>query len=170
MNTGAIFSDNKVHRYKLWRIWDESKPTVTFCMLNPSTADEVTNDPTIERCVRRAEMMGFGGVIVVNLFSYRATDPDALYSAQSYFELSPFQNDDHIIKAAKQSTMFICGWGKHGSLFGRGQQVIGMLKKYDVQTLALKLNKDGSPAHPLYIGYKVQPKPILPVDTELEEG
>lgn len=160
MKTGATFSDNRKYRYTLTRIWDESKPLVTFCMLNPSTADETTNDPTIERCQRRAEMMGFGGLIVVNLFAYRATDPDELYSSINVCDLSPFQNDDAIIKAAKKSKLFICGWGKHGALYGRGRNVVQMLKKYEIETYALKINKDGSPAHPLYIGYKVEPKPF----------
>lgn len=157
MNTSAIFSSDREHRFSLIRVWDDTKPLVAFCMLNPSTADEIKNDPTVERCQRRAKMMGYGGLIVVNIFSYRATDPNELYYSESVFDLSPFSNDDAILYAANRCATFICGWGKHGSLYGRGTEVLRMLKKAGVTPQALRINKDGSPAHPLYIGYGVKP-------------
>ncbi|MCF6276041.1 MAG: DUF1643 domain-containing protein, partial [Robiginitomaculum sp.] len=71
----AVFSDCRTWRYRLAQIWDESKEPLYWLMLNPSTADEVKNDPTVERCERRARMWGYGGSVVLNIFSYRATDP-----------------------------------------------------------------------------------------------
>lgn len=78
--TGATFSECRRYRYRLWRYWDRSKPPLCFLMLNPSTADDLSNDPTVERCQRRALAMGFGGLEVVNIFAFRSTDPAALYS------------------------------------------------------------------------------------------
>lgn len=158
MKSSATFSADRHFRYSLTRVWDESLPLVAFCMLNPSTADENTNDPTIERCQRRARMMGFGGLIVVNLFAYRATDPYELYWAGDDSPVIGPSNNDAIVDAANRARMFVCGWGKHGSLYGRSQFVMNMLLKNGVEPYALKLNKDGSPAHPLYIDYKVKPQ------------
>lgn len=164
MKSDATFSDDRKYRYSLTRIWDESKRLMTFCMLNPSTADEIVNDPTIERCQRRTQMMGFGGLIVVNIFAYRSTDPRELLKVED--PIGP-NNNEHIVRAFGRSHAAICGWGKHGSIRGRGNDVLGLIKLYGWTPMALKINKDGSPAHPLYIGYDVQPKPI-PEDDGLE--
>lgn len=124
-------------------------------MLNPSTADENVNDPTVERCRRRAEMMGYGGLVVINIFAYRSTDPREL--KKKNIDPVGMQNNMQIVEAGKRCKMVICGWGKHGSLHGRGKEVLEMMKFWGIKTRALRLNKDGSPAHPLYIGYDVKP-------------
>ncbi|WP_228260815.1 DUF1643 domain-containing protein [Marinobacter orientalis] len=75
MKTDAAFSDCRNYRYALWRVWDEARPYVAIIGLNPSTADEFQNDPTINRCISFAQFWGYGGVCVVNLFAFRATVP-----------------------------------------------------------------------------------------------
>ena len=75
MKSGAIFSSCRKYRYALWRNWDETKPCVMIIGLNPSTADENENDPTITRCINFAKSWGYGGVCVTNLFAYCATVP-----------------------------------------------------------------------------------------------
>jgi hypothetical protein len=77
--TGARFSIDRRYRYALWRVWDHDENLYNFLLLNPSSADEATNDPTIERCERRARRWGFGGLIVTNLFALCATDPAGLH-------------------------------------------------------------------------------------------
>jgi hypothetical protein len=72
---GAAFSACRRYRYRLWRMWDR-RPHCCFVMLNPSTADELANDPTVERCERRARAWGYGGLEVANVFAWRSTDPD----------------------------------------------------------------------------------------------
>jgi hypothetical protein len=123
-------------------------------MLNPSTADETENDATIERCMRRAKMMNCGGLMVVNAFAYRSTNPDALYDVTD--PIGP-ENDGYIRRAAEVSGVVICGWGKHGSLHLRNHSVVDLIEKARALPLALRINKDGSPGHPLYIKYDQKP-------------
>lgn len=80
--SGASFSECRKYRYLLWRVWDESKPAAVFLMLNPSTADDVDNDPTVERCQRRVHALGYGSLKVVNIFAYRSTIPQPCTSSQ----------------------------------------------------------------------------------------
>ncbi len=152
--TGATFSPCTHYRYTLWRTWDASKPSCLFLMLNPSTADEVDNDPTVERCQRRALAMGFGSLVVCNIFAYRSTDPGALYDLSD--PIGP-ENDAAILAQASRAGLVVCGWGKHGALHGRGNAVLSMLRSAGVKPHALQINGDGSPKHPLYVGYQHAP-------------
>lgn len=160
-NSGAMFSPCRLYRYRLWRIWDERKPRVLFLMLNPSTADEFKNDPTIERCQRRAQAWGFGALEVANIFAYRATDPQALYNRQdaAFDPIGP-SNNSAILNAALGCEMIVCAWGTHGALDRRGRDVLRLLtlKQQDDKLRHLGLTKCNNPKHPLYIGYSVQPQ------------
>lgn len=155
IDRGALFSGCRQYRYALWRTWDERAPRALFIMLNPSTADEVANDPTVERCERRAVAMGMGSVWVVNLFALRSTDPEALYS---HPEPIGAENDQTIMDAARNASVVICAWGKHGHFMKRGEAVAEMLKAAGITSHFLELNKDGTPKHPLYVGYAKQPQ------------
>lgn len=154
--TGAEFSPCGTYRYGLWRIWDACAPSLTFIMLNPSTADDIENDPTVERCVRRAVAMGYGGLRVANLFALRSTDPTQLYLSDD--PVGP-ENDTAILDAAKTSDMVICAWGGHGNHLGRGDTVRHLLINAGVTPYRLVMNSDGTPKHPLYVAYSVQPAP-----------
>ncbi len=157
--TGAEFSPCGRYRYRLWRLWDTSRPTIAFCMLNPSTADEVKNDPTVERCERRARAWGYGRLIVVNLFAWRATDPRAMKAAAD--PVGP-ENFTAIADAVQQSEMFVCAWGSHGKHLGVGETVLNRLRQFHPgRAHALRMNADGTPAHPLYVPYRLKPEPIL---------
>ena len=81
MKKDAVFSDCRNYRYALWRIWDDAKPYAMFIGLNPSTADETEDDPTIRRCMNFAKDWGYGGLCMTNLFAYRATIPANMMSA-----------------------------------------------------------------------------------------
>lgn len=146
----AIFSEDRRFRFSLTIIWEPELPIINFLMLNPSTADEIKNDPTVERCERRVRMWGFGGLIVTNIFALRATNPDDLYSQSVIIGKD---NDIHIMKAAERAEYTVCAWGGHGKLLGRGMNVKKMLLDQDIKIAALKLSKDGQPYHPLYLPY-----------------
>jgi hypothetical protein len=125
-------------------------------MLNPSTADEFKNDPTVERCERRARALGFGAFRVTNIFAYRATDPKVMRAAED--PVGP-HNDAAILEACDWAASVVCAWGTHGAYLSRGEEVIDLLKRAGVRPLTLGLSKHGHPKHPLYIGYAVQPTP-----------
>jgi hypothetical protein len=156
-SSGAVFSDCERYRYRLWRVWDESKPKACFVMLNPSTADENVLDPTVTRCRKRAETLSYGGLEVVNIFALRSTDPAALYN-----EVDPIgpENLPAIAHAVAGSAIAVCAWGGHGKLLSMGSLVKERLVRFfPEKTHYLRINSDGSPAHPLYLPYELQPTP-----------
>ena len=151
---GATFSegDGKLFRYLLWRIWDASKPLLIFIMLNPSTPTADKNDPTVERCERRARRDGFGGVMVLNIFAFRATDPNDMKAAED--PVGP-HNDYFIrsimMKAKHQGDTLIVAWGSHGRYRDRAREVANHAKDIGVPLYALGLTKSYEPRHPLYL-------------------
>lgn len=145
-----------LYRYALWRVWDDGLPICVFVMLNPSTADATDNDATISRCATRAAQLGFGGLWVVNLFAYRSTDRSVLKKVVD--PVGP-ENDRAILEAAAKSKTVVCAWGKDGNLFGRAREVLGLLGRCGVSTVALAVNADGTPGHPLYLPYQAKPVP-----------
>lgn len=150
----AIYSDCERYRYALTRVWDESGARVHFLMLNPSTATEVQNDPTVERCERRARALGYGAFRVTNIFAWRDTDPKAMRRAE---EPVGDANDAAILEAANWADATICAWGTHGAHLNRGPAVEALLRDAGGPIFHLGLSKAGHPKHPLYIGYAVQP-------------
>lgn len=151
---GARFSACEQYRYTLWRTWSE-EPPAAFVMLNPSTADESENDPTVERCQRRAMAMGYGGLKVANIFALRSTDPKVLHAHPD--PVGP-DNDEAILEVVAGAGIVICAWGVDGKLQDRGAQVVQMLRASGADPHYLDLNSDGSPKHPLYVSYEMTPK------------
>lgn len=152
----AVYSDCERYRYALTRIWDPSGTRALFIMLNPSTATEVQNDPTVERCERRARVLGFGSFRVTNIFAWRDTDPRKMRAASD--PIGP-ENDATILKGCDWADQIICGWGSHGAHLGRGAEVEAILRGRNLALTSLGQTKDGQPKHPLYIAYAQQPKP-----------
>jgi len=160
----AEFSEDRVYRYLLSREWDVG-PKLNFIMLNPSTADENFNDPTIERCMRRAQRWGYGSIVITNLFALRSTDPHGLYEAED--PIGP-DNDNWIVEASRQSDLIICAWGSFVARFRdgrrqRSKQVVELLNGRKV--MALKVSKSGEPSHPLYVNYDIKPEEWRPYET-----
>jgi hypothetical protein len=156
--TGAVFSACERYRFRLWRKWGDG-PTANFVMLNPSTADDLDNDPTVERCRARAARAGYGMLIVTNLFAWRATDPKELLAVAAPIQpANMLDNDLAILEAAAESKIVVCGWGNHGTLLGRSQTVLKMLRRQFPDKLhCLAITGKGEPGHPLYLSYNLQP-------------
>ena len=152
----ATYSGCGRYRYALTRVWDADGRRLGFVMLNPSTATEIANDPTVERCERRARALGFGAVRVANVFALRETDP-ARMRADPDPEGGP-ANDAAIRAAADWADMLVCAWGVHGAHRGRGGAVEAMLRGTGRALHALGLTRDGHPRHPLYVAYAVRPE------------
>lgn len=139
---GAELSPCRTYRYALWRIWDETKRYVVFICLNPSTADETEDDPTIRRCIGYAKAWGFGGIYMVNLFAFRATDPKAMKAAEN-----PIGDDnDYWLRKLSCAGLAVAAWGNHGVHLGRSKEVRALIP----ELYCLKQNKSGEPVHPLY--------------------
>lgn len=152
----AEYSPCELYRYSLTRVWDPGGGRVLFVMLNPSTATEVQNDPTVERCERRARALGFGAFRVCNIFAWRATDPKVMRAARD--PVGP-GNDAAILAGADWAETVVCAWGTHGAHLGRGAAVERLLKDSGRPLFHLGLSQAGFPKHPLYIGYDRQPEP-----------
>ncbi|MGR3483773.1 MAG: DUF1643 domain-containing protein [Paracoccaceae bacterium] len=155
----ATYSDDLTHRYLLERAWGPG-PRMLFVMLNPSTATEAQNDPTVERCERRARAYGCGAMRVTNVFGLRSTDPRGLRMATDPVGA---QNDDAIAESARDwlraDEVTLCAWGTHGAHLGRGPAVEALLRATGRPLSVLGLTKDGHPRHPLYVGYAQRPSP-----------
>ena len=153
--SGAAFSPDRFHRYALWRTWDETKNIAMFIGLNPSTADEVKNDPTVTRCINYAKQWGYGGMIMSNIFAYRATDPKVMKKAED--PVGP-RNDSWLIKLAEEASLVVAVWGNHAAFMARGKKVMNLFEGIDLHCLAM--NKTGHPKHPLYCRSSLKPVSI----------
>lgn len=151
----AVYSPCETYRYLLTREWAPDQGRALFVMLNPSTATEVQNDPTVERCERRARALGFGSFRVCNIFAYRATDPKVMRAQAD--PVGP-GNDQAIAESALWADAVVCAWGTHGAHLNRGAAVEAVLRATGKPLSHLGLSKDGHPKHPLYIGYAHQPE------------
>lgn len=157
MSNEAVFSPCKAYRYYLKRVWDASKPLGAFIMLNPSTATETVNDPTVRRCVGYLWDWGYGGMIVGNAFALRSTDPEGLKKVSD--PVGP-DNDAWIISIAREAELVVCGWGNHGLLWGRGAMVLKTIRAAGAKPHALAVTGRGQPGHPLYLAADLKPFPL----------
>jgi hypothetical protein len=153
---GAAFSGCRTFRYDLWRVWSDG-PSVAFIGLNPSTADETQDDPTIRRCIGFAKSWGFGRMHMLNLYAYRSTDPIRLLP-ELEGKIGP-ANDETIFNVANGCRFVVPAWGAFPFARARGEQVVRRLIAHGAQVRVLGRNKDGSPKHPLYIRADTQPQP-----------
>ncbi len=145
-NGTACISKNEMYRYYLTREWNADGLRVLFIMLNPSTADASKDDPTILRCIYRAIAEGFGSLEVVNLFAYRATDPNVLATVSD--PVGP-DNIAALETAVDRADRIVCAWGVHGFRVPSDSPVWGTLRGR--QLWCLGRTRDGSPRHPLYV-------------------
>lgn len=140
----ADFSPCRNYRYTLWRWWDESKPYVMFIGLNPSTADEIEDDPTIRRCVNFAKSWGYGGFCMTNLFAIRATKPKTMLA---HNQPIGFDNDKWIDSIAKNAGIIIAAWGAHGGHINRDKEIMARFENLK----CFEILKSGKPKHPLFV-------------------
>jgi hypothetical protein len=143
-DSGAIFSPDRQHRYLLWRTTSKTGPSVLFIGLNPSTADEEANDPTIRRCLGYARDWGYARLLVANLFSFRATKPDDL--KRSEVPVGP-DNDTWLARVSQSADLTVVAWGNDGLWRGRQDTIAHLL--FNPQCLGI--TKLGAPRHPLYV-------------------
>ena len=152
----AVYSDCERYRFELTRTWDPAGRRVLFVMLNPSTATEVQNDPSVERCERRARALGYGAFRVCNIFGWRETDPRKMRAVPDPVGAA---NDAAIVEGCRWADDVVCAWGSHGAFLGRGPAVEALMRATGRRLHHLGLTKEGHPRHPLYIAYARLPTP-----------
>lgn len=151
-SSGATFSPCRTFRYTLWRSWEGGEGVVMFIGLNPSTADEIENDRTVNRCISFAKSWGYAGLCMTNLFAFRATKPAVMLATPE--PIGP-ENDRYLLECAAQSNLVVAAWGTNGAHMKRDdhvRQLIGNLHY-------LHLTQDGDPGHPLYLPGNLKPVP-----------
>jgi hypothetical protein len=149
----ARFSDCGRYRYELTRRWSDG-PLALWIMLNPSTADAEQDDPTIRRCIGFSRREGCGGLVVVNLFAYRATRPDRLLTVadpigwpENTFTIRRWIEADEV-------GLRVAGWGAwwHAQRVRPARlHVEGWAREAGRELGCLGRTVDGSPRHPLYV-------------------
>lgn len=161
------FSPCRKYRYALWREWDcdlltgcadDSAHATEFLMiigLNPSTADETLDDQTIRRCIGFAKAWGYGALCMTNLFAFRATEPEDMKKQENPVGMD---NQHHLLQCASSAGLVLAAWGNHGSFRQQDFTVRQWLSGIGITLHCLKLNKDGSPKHPLYVAADTKPK------------
>jgi len=154
IDKGATLTVDRLYRYLLWRIWDDTKRPALFIGLNPSTADENIDDPTIRRCMGFAMDWGNGGLIMANIFAYRATNPKEL---RCIVDPIGRDNDDYLLSAHKEAGITILAWGNGGAYLNRGCIVTKML----AGACHLRMTKQGQPQHPLYLPKTARPMGVV---------
>lgn len=187
---GATISACGKYRARLWREWrggdsskwhwwrdENGKPVLdgagqpigepkscVFVMLNPSRADGHRDDQTIGKCVTFARRWGFDRLDVLNLFSYRATDPRAMLALTSASDpVGPDNAEAFSATLRRRETvgMVVCAWGAHGRHLGQDETALGWIEASgDHDIRALGLTKAGCPRHPLYLPLSTAPVPF----------
>ncbi len=164
MDEKTIFSPDRRYRYTLFRRWELNpygsnfiKPHmyVQFAGLNPSTADEVQDDPTVRRCINFAKSWGYSVMCMTNIFAFRATDPELMKAQDDPIGI---ENNDWLCRIAREAHMVVACWGTHGAFMGRHKDVVDRLKKLQLRTLYhFSLTEGGYPRHPLYLKASLVP-------------
>jgi hypothetical protein len=159
----AIVSHDGRYRFRLERVWDDLLPTLAAVMLNPSYANASRDDHTVTGLMVRCRAAGFGRLVVVNCSPYRSRDPFALRHLAREEILGPVLgsvNDHHIRVAAGEADRVLCAWGGQAINLDLHERTLAILEERARGDLyVLKVNRDGTPHHPLRLGYGVEMTP-----------
>lgn len=154
---GAVISGCGKYRYQLTRTWDDqARRRAVFIMLNPSTADERQDDPTIRRCMGFARAWDCGSLVVLNLFAIRATNPVVMLADNDPEGPDNWEHfrrfiDDPEDWITRERDIVVCAWGAHGAHRDQDKTVMGWLDRFAAHPQCLGITKGGQPKHPLYI-------------------
>ena len=151
-DAAAVFSPCGCYRYALWRSWQGGEGELLVVGLNPSTADALSDDATLRRCIGFARNWGFAGLRLANLFAWRSRDPRLLQRVAD--PVGP-ENDRWLRRLAAGSAMRLVAWGARGQLGGRAERVLDLLPERH----CLGFTRSGQPCHPLYLPATRRPRP-----------
>lgn len=156
----SVFSEERGYRYVLWRrtlvgVGNAMPGYVNFICLNPSTADDRVDDPTMRRLMKFATNWGYRYFAVTNLFAFRASKPETLVKAVD--PIGP-DNDLWIAQVARNAHQVVCSWGTKSPDLARNKAVVRLLRSEHISLWALRVTVDGHPAHPLYLPSELKPR------------
>lgn len=169
MERKTTFSEDRIFRYSLWREWSmpsgmpltvplqPASAFTLFIALNPSTADETQDDPTVRRCIGYSKAWGYSAYCMANIFAFRATDPRVMKAACD--PIGP-DNDAMLLDLALHAGVVVAAWGTHGTHLLRAIKVKRMLIENGVDLKCLKITNGGHPSHPLYLKADLKPIPF----------
>ena len=145
------------HRLFLSRDWLGNGGTINWIMLNPSTADDIFDDPTIRKCRGFSKRWGFSHLTVTNLFTFRATSPiDLKTMARIDWARAVGYADGALIENAAKADLVLAAWGVHGNFMGRADDVLLRVLP-SVRLHCIGKTKDGFPLHPVMAAYTTEP-------------
>lgn len=157
--SNAEFSPCRQWRYTLTRLISpmlpgDTRSIINFVCLNPSTADETTDDNTVRKCIKfaRSWELGFNTLIVTNLFAWRSTQPSVLKTVPDPIGE---ENDHYLLAVAGAADMVVAAWGAHGKIHARSEWFTSMFHG-PIHILRISA-KTGEPWHPLYLPDTTQP-------------
>ena len=154
LHSSAVYSHCKKYRYSLIRKHVKAKKYLLFILLNPSTATELKNDPTIARCQKRTELLGYKAFIICNLFAFRTKSPKIM---KDWPKPVGSKNNNIIQKNLIFADKVLCAWGNHGTYLNQADIVVKIIKSMRIPAYHLGLTKSNQPKHPLYITYDQKP-------------
>jgi hypothetical protein len=140
----ARYSDCEKYRYTLKINWDDNKDKIVFLGLNPSTATEMKNDPTVTRMINFAKSWGYGSLSVCNIFAFRTTLPSKLKKSK---DPVGEENDKWILYETRNAGKVVAAWGNHGNFISRSDKILKMIPNPYV----FGKTKVGEPKHVLYL-------------------
>ncbi|MBU0846914.1 DUF1643 domain-containing protein [Patescibacteria group bacterium] len=149
---GAVFADDHTHRLYLWRRWNKQGPWVMFIGLNPSTADERRDDPTVRRCIGFAKRWECGGIFMCNVFTLVSTDPKKL-NVETPIAMGASLAMRVIRERCSKA---VAGWGNLITQVREGEDQVERIKRQLSPLDCLGMTKLGHPRHPLYLPYSVK--------------
>lgn len=163
IESGAEFSPCLHYRYTLWRKWNWQghASMVMVIGLNPSTADETNNDSTITRCIRFAKDWGYGGLLMMNAYAFRATKPENMWIGRHHDD-SPVVvsdpigpgNDEAFGYQRSRVGLVIAAWGVNCS----PERELSVCHAIGKTIHCLGRTKHGRPKHPLYLRADTKPE------------
>lgn len=165
MRMSAVISPCGTYRTELRRIWDDSKPLLVVCMLNPSKADHQRNDPTVLALIHFAKLWGYGGVLIINLFSYRSSSPAEMMAAggTAFGPDNALTIERTFVFARHAGVPILAAWGNGGDHEDRAEWFCGRARMHMVDLICLGRTKDGHPKHPMARGVHRIPRDQQPI-------
>ena len=166
MRRSAEISSCERYRYWLERQWDKALPVLVVCMLNPSTADDQREDPTLLALIHFARLWGYGGLIIVNLYGWRSSSPDVMRTAAARSnDLNRRRGREAMICARTMGRdQLLVAWGNDGDFEGEAARFAEFAAdQVGCELICLGTTRSGAPKHPMARGKHRIPRDQQPI-------